>query len=223
MSDFFCLAPSVAFDEKLQYNPGALVETRLCDVDPTHAAEQRWIRPLHVQGPVVPYTEFEWTVYGDLIVSTETARTLCGLGFTGALFLDVEFFGTSETPFGRDSLELRASGWGGMVSKESGIHLINECRFCGNQTFSGYTKRESLIDVDSWDGSDFFVVWPLRRYIMITEAVAEHIIEAKYSGMKIKRLDQLPKVVVGGGFGPGSLKSWRDEIRSLSPLNKKLC
>ena len=212
----------MAFDDKLPYNPGSPVETRLCGLDPTHAAEQWWLRPLQVQGPVVPHTDFEWTVYGDLIVSTEIASGLSEAGFTGALFLDVEFFTTTKTPFGRDSVELRACGWGGIAAKESGIRLIEECKGCGNQTFSGYTEKEKVFDVDAWDGSDFFVIWPLRRYIMISEAVAEYLIEAGYSGLTVKRLSLLPDAIAGG-FSPGSLASWRNENTKLSALAKTLC
>jgi len=224
MSNIYCLRADVPFENKLVYKSGVGSETRLCEADPTHAAEQRWLRPLRVQGPVVPHTDFEWTVYSDLIISTETARNLNEAGFTGALFFDVEFFTTTETPFGRDSVELRAGGWGGMAPKASGIRVIEECTCCGRQVFSGFTDKAKLFDIDAWDGSDFFVIWPLRRFIMITEAVAKHIWDAGYSGVKILRPDELPMVPVKGfdGFSPGSLKSWRDEIAKLSPLAKSM-
>jgi hypothetical protein len=224
MPQIFQIAPGVSFEDKLLYKSDAPVETRLCPLDPTHAADQRWLRPLQVQGPVVPHSDFEWTVYNDVIVSAEIARNLSKAGFTGAPFFDVEFFTTTETPFGRDSVELRACGWGGMASKKSGIHIVEECTCCGRQVFSGFTDKKRLFDIDAWDGSDFFVIWPLRRFIMITEAVAEHITDAGYSGVKIVRPDELPVLPVKGfeGYSPGSLKSWQDEIAKLAPLAKRL-
>jgi len=123
---------------------------------------------------VIPRTDFEWTVYGDPLVSVKVARDFRAAGFTGLLFLEVEFFSTSESPFGRDSLELRPSGWGGIAPQESGVRLIEECRYCGRQVFSGYTDSSKIFDIDAWDGSDFFFIWPLPKYIMVTETVAHH-------------------------------------------------
>lgn len=87
-----------------------------------------------------------------------------------------------------------------------------------------FRDKTELFDIDAWDGSDFFVIWPLRRFIMITEAVAEHITDAGYSGVKILRPDELPVLPVKGfeGFGPGSLKSWQDEISKLAKLAIRL-
>lgn len=224
MSNIYCLRADISFEKHLVYKSGARSETRLCETDPTHAAEQRWLRPLRVQGPVVSHTDFEWTVYSDLVISTETARTLSRAGFKGMRFFDVEFFSTTETPFGRDSVELRACGWGGMAPKASGIRLKEECPCCGRQVYSGITDKTRLFDKDAWDGSDFFIIWPLRRFVMVTEAVAEYIRDAGYSGVKIVRLDQLSLLTIKGfdGFSPGSLKSWQDEIAKLSPLAKRL-
>jgi hypothetical protein len=222
MSEIFYLAPEVALDDRLPYNPGSPVETHLCELDSTHVDEQRWLRPLRVQGPVMPQTDFEWTVYSDLIISTEIARNLSKAGFTGMRFFEVEFYSTSGTPFGRDSVELRACGWGGMASKGSGIRAMEACKCCGRQVFSGITDKAKLFDIDAWDGSDFFIIWPLRRFMMITEAVAKHIWDAGYSGVRIVRLVELPLLTVKGfeGFSPGSLKSWHNEIAKLLPLAK---
>ena len=81
-----------------------------------------------------------------------------------------------------------------------------------------------LFEEAAWDGSDFFVIWPLRRFIMVTEEVAEYIWDAGYSGVKLVRLDELPLLTVKGfeGFSPGPLKSWQDEIAKLAPLAKRL-
>ena len=151
MSNIYCLRTDVPFENHLLYKSGARSETRLCEADPTHSADQRWLRPLQVQGPVVPHFDFEWTVYNDLIISTEIAHDLTKAGFSGMRFFDVEFFSTTETPFGRDSVELRACGWGGMASKASGIQVIEECTCCGRQKFSGSTDKKKLFDIDAWD------------------------------------------------------------------------
>ena len=224
MSAIYCLRPTTSFEEHLLYSDRARLQTRPCEADPTHAADSCWLRPLQVQGPVVPHTDFEWSVYSNLIVSSEIARGLKDAGFTGAAFFDVDFFSTTETPFGRDSVELLACGWGGMASKESGVRVTEECEFCGRQVFSGATDKSKLFDIDAWDGSDFFVIWPLRKFFMVTEAVAEYIADHDYTGVKAVPLSELPLLTIKGfeGFSPGSVKSWRDEIAKLAPLARNV-
>ena len=140
-------------------------------------------------------------------------------GFSGLAFCPVELFTTTETPIGRGVWELRVRGWGGMASTASGVRLLEECSSCKHQVFSGYTERSKLFREEAWDGSDFFVIWPLPRYIMVTQRVREHILGEGYSGVVVRSLAELPDVIAGT-LTPGHFEDWFDEV-ALSRIHRK--
>jgi hypothetical protein len=189
------------------------METELCSSRPEHARRSRWIRPLKVIGPIEPMTDFEWTVYGDVIVSNDIADCFRKEEFSGVQFLPTEFYTSTETPFGRPSLELRVNGWGGYAPAESGIQKIKQCPYCSHKVFSEYTRPEKLFDIESWDGSDFFLIWPLPRYLLVTGRVRDFILDSKYSGVSFKKLGELPRAVAGT-LTPGNVRDWFDEDRA---------
>ena len=63
-----------------------------------------------------------------------------------------------------------------MAAAESGIRLVERCQTCGYLTYSACNNTEQIIDVTEWDGSDFFIVWPLPKCIFITDRVAQTIV-----------------------------------------------
>jgi hypothetical protein len=107
--------------------------------------------------------------------------------------------------------ELIVTGWGGMAALESGIKLINDCDSCGNKEYSGYTNPEKVIDETQWDGSDFFMVWPLPKYIFVTDRVEKVIREEGFKGVRIVDLKDLGPTE---GFGPGRLSYYMPEARA---------
>jgi len=72
-----------------------------------------------------------------------------------------------------DYSELIVAGWGGLAPLASGIHLLEECPACGYRKYSGLEEAANLVDWSQWSGDDFFIVWPLPRYIMITKRAAD--------------------------------------------------
>src|SRR5688572_2265511 len=127
MPDVFWLSSTASFDAKLEYTSYMRLETELCQLDPRHASKSRWSKPLKVIGSVQPMTDFEWTVYNDVLVSEEVVEDFHKAGFTGAVFESAELFTTTETPIGREVFELKAVGWGGVAPIESGVRVIEEC------------------------------------------------------------------------------------------------
>ena len=208
----FWLAPGVRFEDQLCYASTTKLETKLCPHRPEHTMRSRWGRPLKVVGPVRPVTDFEWTVYGDVIVSQTMAEAFGKAGFSGVQLLPVEFYTSTETPFGRESVELRVNGWGGNAPASSGIHEIERCTYCGHRIFSGYSCPERLFNLEDWDGSDLFLIWPLPRYMMVTGRVRDFILDSKYTGVRLRRLAELPRVVAGT-LTPGNLADWFDDER----------
>ena len=212
MKNIYWLSSSVRFEDQLRYASAMTLETELCSHRPEHAARSRWIRPLKVIGPIRPMTDFEWTVYGDVIVSRSVAESLRNVGFSGMQCLPAELHTSTETPFGRESLELRINGWGGNAPADSGIHEVERCSYCEHKVFSGYSHPERLFDIGGWDGSDMFLIWPLPRYIMVTGRVRNFILDSKYTGVCLRKLEELPHVVAGT-LTPGNLRDWFDEDR----------
>ena len=212
MHKIFWLDASIKFLDRLLYTSFMKMKTSLCSKNPEHAARSRWPRLLKVIGPVRPKTDFEWTVYRDLLVSREIADAFLAEGFSGMKARPVEYYSTTETPFGRDSCELYATGWGGVAPPESGIHVVEECSACDHKVFAGYSSPEKVFNIDGWDGSDVFITWPLPRYIMVTARVHDFILGREYSGVTVRPLAELPEVVAGT-LSPGSLRDWFDDAR----------
>ena len=207
MDKIYWLSSAVKFDDKLCYVPGAQMDKKSCPHDPRHHMRQRWKKPLRVIGPVRGLTDFEWTVFGDILVGPEIVSDFRSAGFSGIEFTPVDLFTTTETPIGRESYELKITGWGGYAPVESGIRVLKECPYCGRKVFSGFTNKEKLFDAAQWDGSDFFIIWPMPKKFFITDRVRKFMLERDYSGVTIHALGEL-RPAVAGTFTPGNLHDW---------------
>ena len=100
-----------------------------------------------------------------------------------------------------------------MAASASGVRVLEECPYCKRRIFSGYTDAEKLFDVNAWDSSDVFTIWPLPRYVLATERVCDLIAEHRFSGVKALSIRNLPKVVAGT-LTPGNLRDWFEEDRA---------
>jgi hypothetical protein len=211
MMEVFFLDPSIRFDDKLEYVSGMRMETTLCPLNAglpsQHAMRQHWSRPLKVVGPVQRMTDFEWTVFRDILIEEDIVDKLQSAKFSGFEVRPVELYTTTETPIGRRTFELKVTGWGGMASPESGIKVIKECPYCKRRVFSGFTNPHELFSSKMWDGSDFFVIWPLPKYVFVTKKVADFLVGSEYSGVCVKALAKFPKSV-SGKYSPGHLSDW---------------
>jgi hypothetical protein len=82
-----------------------------------------------------------------------------------------------------------------MANPESGIRF-NEVSSSPEYGFLRYTDlrdAEKLIDVTQWDGSDFFMVWPLPRFVFYNSAGGACNPRARFEGRPYQ-----------GSAGPGS-------------------
>ena len=211
MGQMFAMRSGVKFEDKLTYSK-LKTTTKPCSFDPSHNILERWERPLEVIAPVRPFTDFEWTVYGDLIVTNDVKTVLIEAGFTGVRFRQVNFFSSSKSPFGRDSVELEVIGWGGRARKESGIEILEECPGCRRREYLGYEHPSMLFNASEWDGSDVFMIWPMPRVIFITDTVRRSILNWKFSGVKFVEISAFR--TPAAGFTPPSLESIFDEDRA---------
>jgi hypothetical protein len=221
VEEIFWVSPDINFDQRLSYTSNMAMRNEVCARGRDHARRQGWPRPLGLIAPIYPLTDFECTVYNDMLVSPEIANGLKAEGFSGLYFSVARLHTTTETPLSRDALELRVSGWGGVAPRKSGVQVTSECPVCKWRVYSDYTDPNELFSVDEWDGSDFFIIWPMPRFIMVTRSVRNYLLKARYSGIKLRTLREL-RAGPGGTITPGHLGDWFDEekikeIRRLSP------
>ena len=211
MSQIYFLEPDVQFNQKLEYVSGLSMETTLCPLNAglpsQHAMRQRWQHPLKILAPVQRMTDFEWTVFRDIVIEKDIVDGLQKAKLSGVTFQPVQLYTTTETPIGRQAFELTVTGWGGMARPESGIRVVEECRYCKRRVYSGFTDPSQLFSPEAWDGSDLFIIWPMPKFTFITKRVADFIKQSDYSGLRIKPLEQLPKSIAGG-YSPGHLHDW---------------
>jgi hypothetical protein len=113
--------------------------------------------------------------------------------------------------------ELTVTGWGGLAHADSGVAQKQMCPSCGLLEYSGVSDMKSLISIRQWDGSDFFMVWPLPTYIFLSARAAGVIRRARFRGAKLQALHQWDEDLPGSSIGvlaPGRLSYWMPEPRA---------
>ncbi len=184
-----------------------------CPTDPGHERDGKRLTNLTVVLPDSEVQDFVCTWYSELLIQTRALQVLKSVGITG---FEVEpvvarFEKSSERP--PELWELRVTGWAGIAKPESGIHLDEAltCRVCGHLRYTGLANPEQLIDEKTWDGSDFFMVWPMPRYVFVTEQVAAVVRDYHLTGVKVVPVGELKKT---DGFTPGRLHYYMPEDRA---------
>jgi len=76
--------------------------------------------------------------------------------------------------------ELVVTGWGGVATPESGV-----TRIPNTNIWQGCPDWSKIVDIDAWDGSDFFIVWPFGFVRLVSDRVATFIKEQKLAGVKL--------------------------------------
>ena len=115
----------------------------------------------------------------------------------------------------REYRELIVTGWAGIARTESGVRVVESCSACHYKRYSGFTDVEQLIDWEQWTGEDFFMVWPLPLFILVTERVASWLLSHKVKSLTLAGLHDLDPGVVGFGFTVGRLSDFLPEDLAL--------
>ena len=87
-----------------------------------------------------------------------------------------------------DYCELIVTGWAGVARRESGIRVVKNCPACHWKTDSALEDVEQLVDWNQWTGEDFFIVWPLPKFILVTERAAQTLLELKTRSFRLRGL-----------------------------------
>lgn len=108
------------------------------------------------------------------------------------------------------------TGWGGMARSESGITKIIDPSELGRLVYSRCINPAAIIDPQQWDGSDFFIVWPLPNYFWVTSKVASLLKKHKLKRFRLIPPQELTFGLQVGeiGFGPGRLCQYFNEERA---------
>jgi hypothetical protein len=173
---------------------------------------------LHVTVPRERTTDFVWTEMSECLVQERTLDLLREHRLTGFITkpATARFENSDETP--PALWEFIVIGWGGMARPESGIRY-NEEMSTPEYGFLKYTElvdSEKLMDVSQWDGSDFFIVWPLPRFIMVTDRAVSVIRRHRLTGVRVRPLSKLTEEISGSGLGfsPGRLSDFMPDERA---------
>jgi len=179
-------------------------EAVICPADDGHQRPGKRLMDLSVTLPGCSVKDIVWTWQSECLLTDRVLKLFKARGFTGFEVKPVKaaFKGCEDKP--PRLWELVVTGWAGMAPHESGIKLIRYCEACGLKTYSAPTHPAALISPSQWDGSDFFMVWPLRKFIFLTERVAQVIRENRFAGAVLK----LPQDVGFSGTFSGSRLSY---------------
>jgi len=82
--------------------------------------------------------------------------------------------------------ELIITGKGGEPHPDCGMFLKYKCNHCNRTIYTGFSNETGLIvDESNWDGSDFFTVYPLPLFYLVTENVKKVIESHNLKGIKL--------------------------------------
>jgi|SRR5215472_10844 len=198
------------------------VEQIECPANPNHRRGGRRITNLSVVLKKRRTFDVMWTWGSECLIQQHILDAFHQQGFTGfhANPVQARFKRPRATEPPR-FWELVVTGWAGLASPESGIQLdrAKSCPHCGSLYYTKATNYLRLIDQRSWDGSDFFMVWPLPKFIFATDRVREF---TQKNDIRLTQFvgpaDLQPKTALNqrlhSGFGPGRLSYWMPEDRA---------
>ncbi len=198
-----------------EWVPGEIeTEKIICPVNAGHRRGGKRLTNLSVALRGKGVEDFIWTWLSECLVRDQVLELFTASGFTGIDVRPVQ--AKFKRACGNDPprlWELVITGWAGMASVESGIKLTEKCDACGVLGYSRCENPGKLIDVSQWDGSDFFMVWPMPKFIFVTERVAKAIRENQLTGAILARPEDM-SFGIPPGFGPGRLSHWMPERRA---------
>jgi hypothetical protein len=162
-------------------------ETFLCPISPEHDGGHRRIGPLYLEVKHNRRDELIIWAWGQgCAIHEQILDEFEREGFTGyrvepatVSFLD----GSASTEY----REFIVTGWAGTASPESGVRLVKGCPACLRKEYSPITNFEKVIDWSQWSGEDFFVVWPMMGYRLVTGRLAQWLLTRKVKSFRLEK------------------------------------
>lgn len=188
-----------------------------CSANPGHRRAGKRLTNLSVVLPRRDVPDFVWTWKSECLVQDRVLTVFREHGITGFEVRPASAHFRVRTEADPPRLwELVVTGWGGVAPEASGVRLLESksCSVCGHLVYSGFDDPSRLIDESQWDGSDIFIVWPLPRFIFVTERVADVIRSYKLTGVVLQRQEDLRVRNLLGTLAPGRLSHHMPEARA---------
>ena len=98
------------------------------------------------------------------------------------------------------------------MHESSKLRVLENCPGCGRTVFSIYDVGRIAFDIDSWDGSDYFIVWPFPGYKSISSDFKSIIEDQEGTGVKFMEFEEWKPGLVGT-LAPGLVSSWIEGAR----------
>lgn len=188
------------------------LEQIICPINKGHQRGGKRLTDLSVTLPSGTVQDFVWTWQNECLLQDHVLELLQANGLTGFEVKPVKAkfrYALNRKP--PRMWELVVTGWAGMASPESGIRLVERCDGCGHIRYSGCTDPGKIVDLSQWNGNDFFIVWPLPKFIFVTDRLVRVIRDNRLTGVNL----MLPNTLdLSSGFSPGRLSYWMPEQRA---------
>jgi hypothetical protein len=210
---FSRLDPPVAQSSRATLSEEGLeMGTIFCPLNPGHqrADVRRSALRVRVAGAAgdIVWTWMTECLFSEKLIDLVQSKHLTGLTFRAATVL-----APSGKPLAQNYKEVTVTGWAGMALAESGIRLEESCPGCGYLHYSCFTDPRKLIRDDQWDGSDFFIVWPLPRFIFVSPKVEDLFRRHNIGPCRFTPMSEL-KCGSSVGISPGRLSDWLPSDRA---------
>jgi hypothetical protein len=152
-----------------------------------------------------------WTWYSECLFSDRLVNLLQSERIKGLAFRSATVLAPSGKPLAQSYQEVLVTGWAGMAPAESGIRLEESCPGCGHLQYSCFTDPSKLIRDAQWDGSDFFIVWPLPGFIFVSSKIETLFRRHNISPRRFMPMSEL-KCGSYSGISPGRLSTGCHQI-----------
>jgi hypothetical protein len=188
------------------------IESVFCPANPGHRRGGRRLTNLTVKVPRRPNTDVVWTWYSECLVNERALAVFKRAKLTGFKTRSVTIVnpGSAQNAY----RELVVTGFAGMAGPKSGIRLKYHCEACGHKVYKAWKNPSDLIDEKTYDGGDFFTIWPLPVYIFVTERAKAAMEKNDITGVAFIPLESLPSAS-DGTLTPGPPSHW------LTPENAR--
>lgn len=202
---FWLLTKTRREDDRAEWNDDKMgLERVTCSTNPEHRRSGGRTTDLSVFLPSTRLTDCIWTWYSELMVQDHVLTFLRDHRLTGFTVKKVQARFKKPTSIQPPRLwEIEILGWGGMASDNAGLETIEYCPACQHRVFT-VANPAKMIDPTRWDGSDFFMVWPLPSQIFVSDKAASLLRNARFSGIKLLPAEEI-LIEPGSTLTPGRL------------------
>jgi hypothetical protein len=174
-----------------------------CPLDEGHSRGGGRIGELSAHTTARHPPDFLWTGCFEIFCSEKAAAVFEAASLTGYELHPAKL--TAGRPKKQVAYrEFKAIGWGGLVHGGRSMIKLQDCPACHFRRVQ-FPSLGKVVDENSWDGSDFFRVWPIGGEFC-SDRAASVIESAGLTGIELRPADRLD--LRGSDFPAGSLEGW---------------